>query len=148
MAGLRSREPRRMRTKLKSASCSSLPCSQPHSFPAVTSCAGAAALVQDSAAVSSLCVRYQQLEEASASLRERIRHLDDMVHCQQKKVKQMVEEVSPCQRSCLWDCSLWRGRFGPRARPESQLSFLWLTVSLLRLLPSGSRGEFSRMSPW
>ncbi|KAK2103096.1 hypothetical protein P7K49_016952 [Saguinus oedipus] len=37
--------------------------------------------------------RYQQLEEASASLRERIRHLDDMVHCQQKKVKQMVEEV-------------------------------------------------------
>lgn len=39
-------------------------------------------------------LRYQQLEEASASLRERIRHLDDMVHCQQKKVKQMVEEVS------------------------------------------------------
>ncbi|KAG8505278.1 Myocardial zonula adherens protein, partial [Galemys pyrenaicus] len=37
--------------------------------------------------------RYQQLEEESASLRERIRHLDDMVHCQQKKVKQMVEEV-------------------------------------------------------
>lgn len=34
------------------------------------------------------------MEEASASLRERIRHLDDMVHCQQKKVKQMVEEVS------------------------------------------------------
>ncbi|OWK09439.1 hypothetical protein Celaphus_00006234, partial [Cervus elaphus hippelaphus] len=43
--------------------------------------------------------RYQQLEEASASLRERIRHLDDMVHCQQKKVKQMVEEVSPCEGS-------------------------------------------------
>ncbi|XP_058521772.1 myocardial zonula adherens protein isoform X3 [Ochotona princeps] len=37
--------------------------------------------------------RYQQLEEESASLRERIRHLDDMVHCQQKKVKQMVEEI-------------------------------------------------------
>nr|XP_031528604.1 myocardial zonula adherens protein isoform X4 [Vicugna pacos] len=37
--------------------------------------------------------RYQQLEAASASLRERIRHLDDMVHCQQKKVKQMVEEI-------------------------------------------------------
>uniref|UniRef100_A0A8D1KSR4 Myocardial zonula adherens protein n=1 Tax=Sus scrofa TaxID=9823 RepID=A0A8D1KSR4_PIG len=37
--------------------------------------------------------KYQQLEEASASLRERIRHLDDMVHCQQKKVKQMVEEI-------------------------------------------------------
>uniref|UniRef100_A0A667GK11 Myocardial zonula adherens protein n=1 Tax=Lynx canadensis TaxID=61383 RepID=A0A667GK11_LYNCA len=40
--------------------------------------------------------RYQQLEEASASLRERIRHLDDMVHCQQKKVKQMVEEKGVC----------------------------------------------------
>lgn len=47
-------------------------------------------------------LRYQQLEEASASLRERIRHLDDMVHCQQKKVKQMVEEVSS------------RGSLGPR----------------------------------
>uniref|UniRef100_A0A8C0TY69 Myocardial zonula adherens protein n=1 Tax=Canis lupus familiaris TaxID=9615 RepID=A0A8C0TY69_CANLF len=41
--------------------------------------------------------RYQQLEEASASLRERIRHLDDMVHCQQKKVKQMVEENNELQ---------------------------------------------------
>lgn len=51
-----------------------------------------AVLSQDSELLFSL--RYQQLEEASASLRERIRHLDDMVHCQQKKVKQMVEEVS------------------------------------------------------
>uniref|UniRef100_A0A452RA97 Myocardial zonula adherens protein n=1 Tax=Ursus americanus TaxID=9643 RepID=A0A452RA97_URSAM len=41
--------------------------------------------------------RYQRLEEASASLRERIRHLDDMVHCQQKKVKQMVEENNELQ---------------------------------------------------
>ncbi|XP_075388455.1 myocardial zonula adherens protein [Tenrec ecaudatus] len=43
-------------------------------------------------------VRYQQLEEASASLRERIRHLDDMVHCQQKKVKQMVEEIESLKK--------------------------------------------------
>ncbi|KAM5293115.1 myocardial zonula adherens protein isoform 2-T2 [Ctenodactylus gundi] len=41
--------------------------------------------------------RYKQLEEAAASLRERIRHLDDMVHCQQKKVKQMVEENNELQ---------------------------------------------------
>uniref|UniRef100_A0A8D1GV97 Myocardial zonula adherens protein n=1 Tax=Sus scrofa TaxID=9823 RepID=A0A8D1GV97_PIG len=41
---------------------------------------------------------YQQLEEASASLRERIRHLDDMVHCQQKKVKQMVEEIESLKK--------------------------------------------------
>ncbi|KAM4747788.1 myocardial zonula adherens protein [Rhinophrynus dorsalis] len=33
------------------------------------------------------------LEEAATSLRERIKHLDDMVHCQQKKVKQMIEEI-------------------------------------------------------
>lgn len=78
----------------KSASCSGR-CF----FRAVTWCAGVAALVKGSLALSSVCVRYQQLEEASASLRERIRHLDDMVHCQQKKVKQMVEEVSPCEGS-------------------------------------------------
>ncbi|XP_074222292.1 myocardial zonula adherens protein isoform X1 [Camelus bactrianus] len=42
--------------------------------------------------------RYQQLEAASASLRERIRHLDDMVHCQQKKVKQMVEEIESLKK--------------------------------------------------
>eukprot|EP00070_Physeter_catodon_P043750 XP_028350644.1 myocardial zonula adherens protein isoform X4 [Physeter catodon] len=49
--------------------------------------------------------RYQRLEEASASLRERIRHLDDMVHCQQKKVKQMVEEIMSHElfsRFSLW----------------------------------------------
>ncbi|XP_034516813.1 myocardial zonula adherens protein isoform X3 [Ailuropoda melanoleuca] len=44
--------------------------------------------------------RYQRLEEASASLRERIRHLDDMVHCQQKKVKQMVEEIMSHELFC------------------------------------------------
>ncbi|XP_044294640.1 myocardial zonula adherens protein isoform X1 [Varanus komodoensis] len=37
--------------------------------------------------------RSYQLEEATASLRERIKHLDDMVLCQQKKVKRMVEEI-------------------------------------------------------
>ncbi|XP_062998693.1 myocardial zonula adherens protein [Elgaria multicarinata webbii] len=37
--------------------------------------------------------RSYQLEEATASLRERIKHLDDMVLCQQKKVKHMVEEI-------------------------------------------------------
>ncbi|KAG9489417.1 hypothetical protein GDO78_005407 [Eleutherodactylus coqui] len=37
--------------------------------------------------------RTQNLEEAATSLRERIKHLDDMVHCQQKKVKQMIEEI-------------------------------------------------------
>ncbi|XP_049761283.1 myocardial zonula adherens protein isoform X1 [Elephas maximus indicus] len=42
--------------------------------------------------------RYQQLEEASAGLRERIRHLDDMVLCQQKKVKQMVEEIESLKK--------------------------------------------------
>nr|XP_005998806.1 PREDICTED: myosin-1-like [Latimeria chalumnae] len=35
----------------------------------------------------------QRLEEEATSLKERIRHLDNMVHCQQKKVKQMIEEV-------------------------------------------------------
>ncbi|XP_067827239.1 myosin heavy chain, striated muscle-like [Heptranchias perlo] len=35
----------------------------------------------------------QKVEEKAASLRERIRHLDNMVHCQQRKVKQMIEEI-------------------------------------------------------
>ncbi|XP_038669096.1 myocardial zonula adherens protein isoform X1 [Scyliorhinus canicula] len=37
--------------------------------------------------------RSQKLEEEAASLRERMRHLDNMVHCQQRKVKQMIEEI-------------------------------------------------------
>ena len=80
-------------------------------------------------ALSSLRVRYQQLEEASASLRERIRHLDDMVHCQQKKVKQMVEEASPCEGSWACDCFLWWGLFSPRDRQDSQLRLLWFAVN-------------------
>uniref|UniRef100_H3AXK4 Myocardial zonula adherens protein n=1 Tax=Latimeria chalumnae TaxID=7897 RepID=H3AXK4_LATCH len=43
--------------------------------------------------VISIYVRSQRLEEEATSLKERIRHLDNMVHCQQKKVKQMIEEV-------------------------------------------------------
>lgn len=43
------------------------------------------------------------MEEVAASLRERIKHLDDMVHCQQKKVKHMVEEVR-CSKTTQ---SLW-----------------------------------------
>uniref|UniRef100_A0A8C4TDB7 Myocardial zonula adherens protein n=1 Tax=Erpetoichthys calabaricus TaxID=27687 RepID=A0A8C4TDB7_ERPCA len=37
--------------------------------------------------------RSQQLQEEASSLRERIKHLDNMVHCQQRKVKQMIEEI-------------------------------------------------------
>ncbi|KAJ8396639.1 hypothetical protein AAFF_G00014770 [Aldrovandia affinis] len=37
--------------------------------------------------------RSQQLEEEASELRERIKHLNDMVFCQQKKVKGMIEEV-------------------------------------------------------
>lgn len=69
------------------------------SDPSAVTLRAGVALLQDPMPLSAPCVRYQQLEEASASLRERIRHLDDMVHCQQKKVKQMVEEVSHCARS-------------------------------------------------
>lgn len=108
----------------KSASCSGQ-----YSLQAVTLGAALVALLEDSLALSSVCIRYQRLEEASASLRERIRHLDDMVHCQQKKVKQMVEEVSPCERAWARDCFLWWEHFSPRARYDSQLHLLWLTVN-------------------
>lgn len=37
--------------------------------------------------------RSQRAEEKAAGLRERIQHLDNMVHCQQKKVKNMIEEI-------------------------------------------------------
>lgn len=48
-------------------------------------------------------VRSLKLEEITDSLRERIQHLDDMVLCQQKKVKHMVEEVScaPCRKPVM-----------------------------------------------
>ncbi|KAI1889646.1 hypothetical protein AGOR_G00165090 [Albula goreensis] len=37
--------------------------------------------------------RSQKLEEEASELRERIKHLNDMVFCQQRKVKGMIEEV-------------------------------------------------------
>ncbi|XP_070985416.1 myocardial zonula adherens protein-like isoform X3 [Oncorhynchus clarkii lewisi] len=37
--------------------------------------------------------RSQKLEEEAGELRERIKHLNDMVFCQQRKVKGMIEEV-------------------------------------------------------
>lgn len=86
--------------------------------------------------------RYQQLEEASASLRERIRHLDDMVHCQQKKVKQMVEEVSHHETSrarilaCCGDPSA--------LEPDLTLSSVLRGSQVNVLRP---RGKFPCMSP-
>ncbi|MBN3296299.1 MYZAP protein, partial [Amia calva] len=38
--------------------------------------------------------RSRQLEEEASSLKERIKHLNDMVFCQQRKVKDMIEEVN------------------------------------------------------
>lgn len=38
--------------------------------------------------------RSKELEREVVDLRERIRHLNDMVFCQQRKVKGMIEEVS------------------------------------------------------
>lgn len=37
--------------------------------------------------------RSQELQSETADLRERIKHLNDMVFCQQRKVKAMIEEV-------------------------------------------------------
>ncbi|XP_069767517.1 myocardial zonula adherens protein-like isoform X2 [Narcine bancroftii] len=37
--------------------------------------------------------RSQRVEEETAGLRERIQHLDNMVQCQQRKVKRMIEEI-------------------------------------------------------
>ncbi|XP_046897918.1 myocardial zonula adherens protein isoform X4 [Hypomesus transpacificus] len=42
---------------------------------------------------SSASKRSQQLEEEASELKERIKHLNDMVFCQQRKVKGMIEEV-------------------------------------------------------
>lgn len=39
------------------------------------------------------CFRSKDLQSETASLRERIKHLNDMVFCQQRKVKAMIEEV-------------------------------------------------------
>ncbi|XP_062327250.1 myocardial zonula adherens protein isoform X3 [Osmerus eperlanus] len=42
---------------------------------------------------SSASKRSQKLEEEASELKERIKHLNDMVFCQQRKVKGMIEEV-------------------------------------------------------
>ncbi|MGH0154872.1 UNVERIFIED_CONTAM: hypothetical protein FKN15_029777 [Acipenser sinensis] len=42
--------------------------------------------------------RSQLLEEEASSLRERIKHLDDLVHNQQRKVKQMIGEIENLKR--------------------------------------------------
>lgn len=39
------------------------------------------------------CFRSKDLQDETAGLRERIKHLNDMVFCQQRKVKGMIEEV-------------------------------------------------------
>lgn len=39
------------------------------------------------------CFRSSDLQTEAASLRERIKHLNDMVFCQQRKFKAMIEEV-------------------------------------------------------
>lgn len=48
--------------------------------------------------LQSVCVlvvfRSKELEREVLDLRERIKHLNDMVFCQQRKVKGMIEEVS------------------------------------------------------
>lgn len=38
--------------------------------------------------------RSKELQSQTVDLRERIKHLNDMVFCQQRKVKGMIEEVS------------------------------------------------------
>lgn len=41
----------------------------------------------------SFLFRSKELQSESVALRERIKHLNDMVFCQQRKVKGMIEEV-------------------------------------------------------
>lgn len=48
--------------------------------------------------------RSKELEGEAGDLRERIKHLNDMVFCQQRKVKGMIEEVS---RIYLSVCRPW-----------------------------------------
>ncbi|XP_027424790.2 myocardial zonula adherens protein isoform X2 [Zalophus californianus] len=82
--------------------------------------------------------RYQQLEEASASLRERIRHLDDMVHCQQKKVKQMVEENNELQSRLDYLIEI-------QAKPEVETREIGVGCDLLPS-PTGRTREISMPS--
>lgn len=50
---------------------------------------------------STCCLRSNDLQVETASLRERIKHLNDMVFCQQRKVKAMIEEVRRADLSIL-----------------------------------------------
>lgn len=44
--------------------------------------------------VSHMCIcRCADLEEELANLKKKIHHLDDMLKCQQRKVRQMIEQV-------------------------------------------------------
>lgn len=47
--------------------------------------------------------RSKELQGEAGDLRERIKHLNDMVFCQQRKVKGMIEEVSKIYLcACRW----------------------------------------------
>lgn len=49
--------------------------------------------------------RSKELQSESVDLRERIKHLNDMVFCQQRKVKGMIEEVRKVYLSVCEHCS-------------------------------------------
>lgn len=42
--------------------------------------------------------RSKELRDEAEGLRERIKHLNDMVFCQQKKIKSLIEEVRSSER--------------------------------------------------
>lgn len=46
--------------------------------------------------------RSKDLQTETTGLRERIRHLNDMVFCQQRKVKAMIEEVKTAHLFLPW----------------------------------------------
>lgn len=43
--------------------------------------------------ITVFCPRVEQLQREASELKDRIKHLNDMVFCQQRKVKAMIEEV-------------------------------------------------------
>lgn len=52
-----------------------------------------------------LLLRSKALQREAEDLRERIKHLNDMVFCQQRKVKGMIEEVRSAHIPCVVLCS-------------------------------------------
>lgn len=48
--------------------------------------------------------RSKELQSEAVDLRERIKHLNDMVFCQQRKVKGMIEEVRRVYLSLCVSC--------------------------------------------